>query len=74
MFRLVQKCLTNIHRHSGGKSGVIRIAREGEGVSLEIKDEGKGISPEMLAQIQSQSSGVGIRGECGGVSAKSTDK
>ena len=27
MFRLVQECLTNIHRHSGSKSAVIHMAR-----------------------------------------------
>ena len=62
MFRLVQECLTNIHRHSGSKSATIRIARDNTGVSLDVKDNGKGISPEKLAQIQSQGSGVGIRG------------
>jgi signal transduction histidine kinase len=30
IFRLVQECLTNIHRHSGSKTAVIRIAREGD--------------------------------------------
>jgi signal transduction histidine kinase len=28
IFRLVQECLTNIHRHSGSKTAVIRINRE----------------------------------------------
>ena len=62
MFRLVQECLTNIHRHSDSKSARIRIAHDGENVSLEVRDEGKGISPQRLSQIQSQGSGVGIRG------------
>jgi signal transduction histidine kinase len=62
MFRLVQECLTNIHRHSGSKSAFITIARNGENVSLEVRDEGKGISPERLAEIQSKGSGVGITG------------
>ena len=62
MFRLVQECLTNIHRHSGSKSAEIRMQREENAISLEIKDYGKGIAPEKLAQIQSQGSGVGIRG------------
>ena len=62
MFRLVQECLTNIHRHSGSKAAVIRIGRSSDNVTLEVQDKGKGISAEKLAQIQSQGSGVGIRG------------
>ncbi len=62
MFRLVQECLTNIHRHSGSKSAEIHIARNGDSVCLEVQDEGKGISSQKLAAMQSQSSGVGIRG------------
>ena len=62
MFRLVQESLTNIHRHSGSKSAAIRLARNGDSVSLEVQDSGKGISAEKLSEIQSQGSGVGIRG------------
>ncbi|HEY6370377.1 MAG TPA: ATP-binding protein [Candidatus Sulfotelmatobacter sp.] len=62
MFRLVQESLTNIHRHSGSKSAVIRLACNADSVSLEVQDKGKGIFAERLAQIQSQGSGVGIRG------------
>ena len=62
MFRLVQECLTNIHRHSGSKSAEISLAREQESVALNVKDEGRGISPEKLSQIQAQGSGVGITG------------
>jgi PAS domain S-box-containing protein len=62
VYRLVQECLTNIHRHSGSKSAQIRIRREGEKVSLEIQDAGKGIPAEKLSQLQAQGGGVGIRG------------
>lgn len=62
MFRLVQECLTNIHRHSESDSAEIRIVRDGDNVSLEVQDSGKGISREKLAEIQSKGSGVGIRG------------
>ena len=62
LFRSVQECLTNIHRHSGSKSATIRLARTHNEVFLEIEDYGKGIPPEKLAQIESQGSGVGIRG------------
>jgi signal transduction histidine kinase len=62
VFRLVQECLTNIHRHSGSKSATIQIGREPDRVLVEVRDQGKGISPEKLAEIQSKGSGVGIRG------------
>jgi PAS domain S-box-containing protein len=62
IFRLVQECLTNIHRHSGVKAAQIRVVRKGDTVTLEVEDHGKGIPAEKLAQIQSQGSGVGIRG------------
>ncbi len=62
IFRLVQECLTNIHRHSGSKSATIRLGRSDGEVFLEIEDYGKGIPPEKLAQIESKGSGVGIRG------------
>ena len=55
IFRLVQECLTNIHRHSGSKTAVIRISRQSDKVCAEVQDHGKGISPERLAV------GVGIR-------------
>ena len=62
IFRLVQECLTNIHRHSGSKTALIRVACEGESVRTEVRDHGKGIPPERLLDIQSHGSGVGIRG------------
>lgn len=62
IFRIVQEALTNIHRHSGSKGANIRIAREGDNVRIDIEDQGKGMSPERLAEIQSRGSGVGIRG------------
>jgi PAS domain S-box-containing protein len=62
IFRLVQECLTNIHRHSGSKTAVIRIAREADKIHAEVQDHGKGISQERLAEIQTKGAGVGIRG------------
>jgi two-component system NarL family sensor kinase len=62
IFRIVQECLTNIHRHSGSETATIRLSNDGNNVSLEIQDEGKGISAEKLTDIQAQRSGVGIAG------------
>lgn len=64
IFRLVQECLTNIHRHSGSKTAIIRIAREPHRIFAEVQDHGRGMSPERFADVQSQGvgAGVGIRG------------
>ena len=62
MFRLVQECLTNIHRHSGSKTALIRVRREADKIHVEVQDRGKGMSQRQLAEVQSQGSGVGIRG------------
>lgn len=61
-FRLVQESITNIHRHSGSKTALIRIQREKNTIHARIEDHGKGMSPQRLAEIQSQGTGVGIRG------------
>ena len=62
VFRLVQECLTNIHRHSGSKVAAIHMKRADQCVLLEVEDAGSGISPEKLLEIQSHGTGVGIRG------------
>lgn len=62
IFRVVQECLTNIHRHAESKTASIRVARKNESVCIEVQDHGRGIAPERLAEIQSRGSGVGIGG------------
>jgi two-component system sensor histidine kinase UhpB len=62
IFRIVQECLTNIHRHSGSKTALIRIEREENAIHIKVEDHGTGMSSERLAAIQSQGTGVGIRG------------
>lgn len=62
VFRLVQECLTNIHRHAESKTASIRMVRESNWVTLDIRDQGKGMSSTRLAEVQAGSSGLGIRG------------
>jgi PAS domain S-box-containing protein len=63
IFRIVQECLTNIHRHSGSRVAAIRVAREGNEVRLEVRDQGKGMpsSPNGASHAH-RKMGVGIQG------------
>jgi signal transduction histidine kinase len=63
IFRVVQECLINVHRHSGSPKATIRLYRTPEKVTLEVQDEGKGIAPKHLRRIASFAApGVGLRG------------
>lgn len=63
IFRTVQECLTNIHRHSESPTATIRIAASDNHVRVEVEDRGKGIPPEKQFEMTSTGTpGVGIRG------------
>ncbi len=62
VFRLIQECLTNIHRHSASKTARIRVERRVTGIKVSIEDHGTGIPAENLAEIRAGRTGVGIRG------------
>jgi signal transduction histidine kinase len=65
IFRMVQECLTNIHRHSESNVARIFIAHSDGHVRVEVEDKGKGISPQKRSEIISSPTatpGVGIRG------------
>jgi PAS domain S-box-containing protein len=63
IFRIVQECLTNIHKHSGSPSAEVRILQHDGEVKLQIKDQGKGIPAEKESMLKSSDgTGVGFRG------------
>jgi signal transduction histidine kinase len=63
IFRVVQECLTNIHRHAGSPTAGIRITQNEACLRIEIEDAGKGIPPGKEAAFGlSAHAGVGLRG------------
>jgi len=63
IFRVVQECLTNVHRHSESPSATICLCKSSGKLTLEIRDQGKGMPADRLvAATDSGTVGVGLRG------------
>jgi signal transduction histidine kinase len=63
IFRIVQECLTNVHRHSGSSTAAVSIDISDDKVlSIQVRDEGKGMSAENGGPKASARSGVGLSG------------
>jgi signal transduction histidine kinase len=64
LFRVLQESLTNVLRHANADQVRIRFFTNQESAILEIEDDGRGISADLLARLQSMESdgGVGLAG------------
>lgn len=63
LFRIVQECLTNVHRHSESQTATIRFSRSSDEVCLEVSDGGRGMPQETICEIEAgRTSGLGLRG------------
>jgi PAS domain S-box-containing protein len=64
LFRIAQEALINIERHSGSATAEIRFLRKPGELILEVADHGRGISKEILKQLNSGTAlpGIGIAG------------
>lgn len=59
VFRILQECLTNVHRHSGSKVAKVKITHGDASITLEVSDQGHGVSPQ---NGSAEAAGVGITG------------
>jgi signal transduction histidine kinase len=73
IFRIVQECLTNIHRHSGSSFASIAILREPHHVRVEVRDQGKGMPKPIRAGIGIQGMGERLRQLGGRLEIESTN-
>lgn len=63
IFRVVQECLTNVHRHSGCPEVTVRLLRSSVEVRLELKDRGKVLTAEKRLSVPDHAAmGAGLRG------------
>ena len=63
IFRIVQECLTNIHRHSGSATATIAVYRENDFLTVQVRDEGKGIPKDKQRDLlESGRAGIGFGG------------
>jgi two-component system, NarL family, sensor kinase len=64
LFRVLQECLTNVHRHSGASQASVSFKREPLAMVLEVKDFGHGIQADRLTRLREASAetGVGLAG------------
>lgn len=62
LFRVLQESLTNVLKHSNASKVHIHLARYDGTVTLEIRDNGKGLPPAVLLESGNNALGVGLRG------------
>jgi signal transduction histidine kinase len=64
LYRVLQESLTNIHKHAGCSQAMIVVKLTPTQISMSIRDNGKGIAPEVLEGFRSDGThlGVGVAG------------
>ena len=60
LFRVLQESLTNITKHAGAATVDVVLQLNESGISLSVRDYGKGISAERLAKMNGSGSDVGV--------------
>jgi signal transduction histidine kinase len=63
VFRLIQECLTNVHRHSGSEKTAVRLRKDDSQLIVQVQDWGRGIPLSKQLELSSVGkTGVGFRG------------
>jgi signal transduction histidine kinase len=60
LFRVVQEGLSNVVRHSGSLSAIVRLERRADFVVLEIEDFGRGMPPSVMDALSLGHGEIGI--------------
>jgi signal transduction histidine kinase len=64
LFRILQECLTNIHRHSGAVRAEVSFELKPREAALKVRDYGRGMARDILTRFRDGHShgGVGLAG------------
>jgi signal transduction histidine kinase len=60
LFRVLQECLTNIHRHSKSSRAEVTLRCSSKEAYLCVRDYGGGIAPEVLRRYRDNGTNVGV--------------
>jgi signal transduction histidine kinase len=59
-YRIVQEALTNVVRHAAGSHAHVQVARKGDRVVIDVRDDGRGVVP--VGAAAAPGTGSGVRG------------
>jgi len=63
IFRIIQECLTNIHRHSGSDTATSGLYPEKDRLTVQVREKGRGIPKEKRRELlESGRAGIGFGG------------
>lgn len=62
LYRIAQEALANVARHSGAAHVTVRLSRTGEGIGLDIEDDGGGFDPAGVRSREHPRRGLGLIG------------
>ncbi len=60
LFRILQESLTNVHRHAKTQLVDVQIQVGAGKVTLEVRDHGRGIPPQLLERFRTTGQGAGV--------------
>ena len=62
VYRIVQEALNNVIKHAAATEARVAIKRDGSGILINIKDNGRGITAKKTSANGNQSGGFGLQG------------
>jgi PAS domain S-box-containing protein len=60
LFRVVQEALLNIHHHAKSPTALIRLRVDGNLLTLDIEDHGRGMPSDLIAQMPAGGGALGV--------------